>query len=224
MKTTTIAFVEDDHVLLKGLQDTFEREADFKVAGAYLSAERALGDADWANIRVLIVDIELPGMNGVDLVTHLTVKHPHLQIMVYTIAEDRPTVLSAIKRGAQGYLVKGSSSAALVAAVRELLEGGSPMTPKIAREIIRELQPRGDSPRSARTAETDAAEDQASLLSDREREILQWIAMGHSRSGIAKTLSISPGTVHSHIKSIYVKLQAHNRTEAINRARDLGEL
>lgn len=216
--STRLCLVEDDQVLLSGLRETFEREPDFTVAGAYLTAERALRDADWATIQVLIVDIELPGMNGVDLVTRLAVKYPHLQIMVYTIAEDRPTVLSAIKRGATGYLVKGSSSSALVTAVRELLQGGAPMTPKIAREIIRELQPRAEEPAE------DSEEEREMLLSDREREILQWISMGHSRAGIARTLNISAGTVHSHIKNIYTKLQAHNRTEAINRARDLGEL
>lgn len=216
--STRICFVEDDRVLLRGLRETFEREVDFTVAGSYLTAERALKDADWETIQVLIVDIELPGMNGVDLVTRLALKYPHLQIMVYTIAEDRPTVLSAIKRGATGYLVKGSSSSALVTAVRELLLGGAPMTPKIAREIIRELQPRAGEPG------VEGEEDREALLSDREREVLQWISLGHSRTGIARTLNISAGTVHTHIKNIYTKLQAHNRTEAINRARDLGEL
>lgn len=212
--TTRICFVEDDGVLLEGLRRAFEGERDFKIAGAYRTAERALSQADWRAIDVLIADIELPGMNGVDLVTRLAVQHKHLQILVYTIAEDRPTVLSAIRRGAHGYIVKDSPADEVVAAVRELIAGGAPMTPRIAREIIRELQP---APKNDKAPAPD-------MLSEREQEILQWVALGHSRSKIGETLFISPATVHSHIKNIYAKLQAHNRTEAINRARDLGVL
>lgn len=209
-----LCLVEDDHVLLQGLQRAFEGESDFAVAGAFRTAERALADVDWSAVDVLIVDLDLPGMNGIDLVTRLAVLHHHLHILVYTISEDRPTVLSAIRRGAHGYIVKGSSSALLVKAVRELLDGGAPMTPRIAREIIRELQPPAgkDKPAASDT------------LSTREQEILQWVALGHSRNKIADTLFISPATVHTHLKNIYAKLHAHNRTEAINRARDLGVL
>ena len=212
--TTRICFVEDDHVLLEGLRGAFEGEKDFEVAGAFRTAERALADVDWSTVDVLIADIDLPGMNGIDLVTRLAVQHKHLQILVYTIAEDRPTVLSAIRRGAHGYIVKDSPASEVVAAVRELLDGGAPMTPRIAREIIRELQP----------APKDENAPAADMLSEREQEILNWVALGHSRTKIAQTLYISPATVHSHIKNIYAKLQAHNRTEAINRARDLGVL
>ena len=211
---TRICFVEDDAVLLRGLISAFEKEEDFEVAGGFLTGERALAEIDWSTVQVLIVDIELPGMSGIDLVARLSGDYPDLQIIIFTIAEDRPTVLSAIKRGACGYLVKGLSSAGLVSAVRECLAGGAPMTPKIAREIIRELRP----------VESDQAGSGDDTLSEREQEILKWIALGHSRKQIAQTLFIAPSTVHTHIKSIYVKLQAHNRTQAINRARDIGML
>lgn len=212
--TTRICFVEDDGVLLEGLERTFKHETDFQIAGSYRTAERAWLEADWHMINVLIIDIDLPGMNGIDLITRLASQYRHLLILVYTIAEDRPTVLSAIRRGAHGYLVKDSTAGDVMASVRELLAGGAPMTPRIAREIIRELQP------AARPEMMPGAE----VLSARELEILQWIALGHSRGKIAGTLFISPATVHSHMKNIYAKLQAHNRTEAINRARDLGVL
>jgi DNA-binding NarL/FixJ family response regulator len=192
----------------------FEKERDFAVAGGFLTAERALAEIEWATVGVLIVDIELPGMSGIDLVARLSGDYPHLQIIIFTIAEDRPTVLSAIKRGACGYLIKGLSSAGLVSAVRECLAGGAPMTPKIAREIIRELQP----------VESSQTRSGSEILSEREQEILKWIALGHSRKQIAQTVSIAPSTVHTHIKNIYVKLQAHNRTQALNRARDIGML
>jgi DNA-binding NarL/FixJ family response regulator len=212
-----ICFVEDDKVLLEGLVNTFASQQAFDVAGAFGSAEDALQQMDWNSVEVLVVDIELPGISGVDLVTRVALEHPELRIMVYTIAEDRPTVLAAIKRGATGYLLKGSSASVLVTAVRDLLAGGAPITPKIAREIIRELQP----------ASTDAQVDEhraETLLTRREQEILGWVAQGHSRDKIAALIGISAGTVHTHIKNIYAKLQAHNRTEAINRARDLGEI
>jgi len=209
-----ICLVEDEKLLLETLRWAFHRAADFEVCGALPSAELALRTVKWASVDVLVADLELPGMNGGDLVCRLSQEFPGLKILVLTGREDRATVLSAIRRGACGYLVKGQPATEIVAAVREMVGGGAPMSPQVARMLLEEL--RGGAGRL--TGEETTGN---SFLTRRETEIVRWIALGHTRHQIGETLSISSATVHSHIKNIYSKLRAHNKTEAMNRARDL---
>ena len=181
-----------------------------QVTGAYATAERALAQTDWTHVNVLIVDLGLPGMSGIDLIGEVSGDHPQVNILVYTISEDRSIVLKAIRRGAHGYLLKGEAPQELVDPVRTLMKGGSPMSPKIAREIIRELQPGKVHPECP--------------LTPREIGILRLVANGHTNSRIGQILRISPQTVHTHLKNIYEKVHARNRMEASNKARDWGVL
>ena len=203
-----ICIVEDNKPLLENLRLLIEGEPGFRVIGAFSSAEAALAALPWQDANLLLVDIDLPGLSGVDLINKVHPRMPQLQILVYTISEDRDTVFAALKAGAMGYLLKGCPPRELIESLRNLHQGGAPMSPRIARKVIRELQ----------TPEGKGAE----LLSRREREILNAIALGKSYKEMAESLSLSSHTIHGHIKSTYEKLQAANRGEALQKARELG--
>ncbi|MBI5482094.1 MAG: response regulator transcription factor [Deltaproteobacteria bacterium] len=209
-----ICIVEDDRLLLESLCQLLGGERGVEVVGAYTSAEEAQREAPWAAVDVLLADINLPGASGVELIRARKLADPGLNCMAYTIFEDRSTVFAAIKAGACGYLLKGASPRELIESLRELHEGGAPMSPKIARKVILEIQ-QGD-----RTEEAAGAD----VLSRREVEILKLIEAGRSYKEIAAALGISAHTVHSHIKHIYEKVHAHGRNEALRRARNLGAL
>lgn len=204
-----ICIVEDNKPLLENLRILLEGEPGFSVTGGFTSAEEAMQKSPWKDVEVLLADIDLPGLSGVDLIRRLHPEYPKLQILVYTISEDRDTVFSAIKAGAMGYLLKGCPPRELIESLRCLYQGGAPMSPKIARKVIGALQAPGSKP-------------EEDLLSVRERSILSGIAVGRSYKEIGQTLGISPHTVHTHIKNIYEKLQAASRSEALRKARDLG--
>ena len=140
--------------------------------------------------------------------------HPGVNCMAYTVYEDRGTVFSAIKAGACGYLVKGCSPRELVESLRDLHQGGAPMTPRIARKVLLDIQERNGN----------AAGGEQVALSGRESDILRHVERGLSYKEIAATLQISPHTVHTHIKNIYEKVHATSRDEALRRARNLGVL
>ena len=183
------------------------KKSGISVVGAYATAEEALADALWDECRFLLADIDLPKMSGIELIAEVKKQYPSIISMVYTIYEDRETVFAAIKAGAHGYLLKGSSYEELLAGLRILKEGGSPMNPAIARKLIDEFH----------VAETTSAE-----LSIREIELLKLVARGMTYNEVAGELGISPNTVHTHIKNIYEKLQARNRQDALRKARNLG--
>lgn len=206
-----LCIIEDNPDLLANLRLLLGGEPGITVVGAFGSAEAALEDAPWDRCEVLLVDIDLPGLSGVDVIREVHPRHPHLQILVHTISENRATVFAALKAGAMGYLLKGSSPRDLIESLRTLHAGGAPMSPKIARKVILELQGQADLP------------DQAGLT-QRELEVLTGIAQGKSYKELADALGRSPHTIHAHIKSAYEKLQAANRTEALQKARSLGVL
>lgn len=183
-------------------------ERDFQVVGAYGSAEEALEGLATLLPDVMLVDIDLPGMNGIDLIREVKGRRPKVELMAFTIFEDRETVFSAIKAGASGYLVKGSPPREVVESLHTLYQGGAPMTPRIAKKVLLEM--RGQ------------CEEESESLTSRERAILLKIQQGLSYREIAADLVISPHTVHTHIKKIYEKLQAHGRDEALLKARRQG--
>jgi len=204
-----ICIVEDNKPLLENLRLLLEGEPGFSVAGVYASAEEALRALPWDGAEILLADIDLPGLSGVDLIRQVHQTNPAIQALVYTLSEERDTVFAAIKAGAMGYLLKGCPPRELIEALRSLYQGGAPMSPKIARKVIGEMQNPGKRP-------------EADLLSAREKDILSGIALGRSYKDLSQALNISPHTVHTHIKKIYEKLQAFSRSDALQKARDLG--
>jgi len=203
-----ISIVEDDTLLRENLKLLLGGETGIEVLDAYATAEDALVKLPQAPPDILLTDIGLPGMSGVELIRKIKDELPDVEIMAHTVFDDRETVFSAIKAGASGYILKGSSPRDLIDALHTLALGGSPMSPKIARKVIREFQ--------------DAPRDEQFLLSPRERDIVKEVETGSTYKDIARKFGISPHTVHTHIKNIYEKLHAKNRKTALVAARRKG--
>lgn len=202
-----IALVEDNSLTRETLKLLLSGEPSVLSVETYETGEELLADLEHTSPNVLLVDLDLPGMHGIELIQHVKYFTPQTEIMVYTIFEDRENVFAAIKAGASGYILKGSSPRELIESLQSLHQGGAPMSPKIARKIIREFQ---------------QAEEEENPLSHKERNVVRCIELGLSYKEIAERLCISPHTVHTHIKNIYEKLQANGRRDALSRARKLG--
>ncbi len=211
-----ICIVDDNQTLLENLKLLLGGEPDMVIAGAFPSAEAALEGVAWEQVDVLLADIDLPGISGVDLIKRVKAGYPGLDALAYTIFEDRAVVMSAIKAGASGYLLKGSTPRVLIESLRELFDGGAPMSPKIARKLIAELQ--------LQSGAESEPESSAGDLTAREIAILKLIEKGLSYTEIGDNLHISTHTVHSHIKKIYGKVHAGSRLEMLRKARRLGAI
>ncbi len=203
-----VMIVEDNPLLLENLRLLLSGEQGINVAAAVGSAEEALRAIKGTAPDVMLVDLGLPGMSGVELIKKVKDRSPGTEIITHTVFEDRESVFSAIKAGASGYILKGSTPRELIEALNNLHQGGAPMSPKIARKVIQEFQ------------EETAGEQY--LLSKREQEIVREIEKGLSYKEIADRFNISPHTVHTHIKKIYEKLHAKDRQEALVKARKKG--
>ena len=203
-----LIIIEDDPLLLENLTLLLSGEEGLSVAGSYRSAEDALRGLRNAKPEVMLTDLGLPGMSGVDLIKKVKEEMPSLEIMAHTVFEDREMVFSAIKAGASGYILKGSSPREVIESIHALYKGGAPMSPKIARKIIHEFQ--------------DDVVSEQYLLTQREKEIVKRVEEGLTYKEIGERLSISTHTVHTHIKNIYEKLQAKDRNDAIIKARKRG--
>jgi two-component system NarL family response regulator len=205
-----LLIVEDNSLLLQNLNLLLSGEAGFKVVGACETAEEALGLLPKVSPEILLVDLGLPGMSGIELIRRAKAMMPDLDIMAYTVFEDKNTIFSAIKAGASGYLLKGTTPRELIESIVELYHGGAPMSPNIARSLITEFQSEDD--------------DGQSLLSNREKDVLRHLGKGMTYKEMAESMNISIHTVHTHIKNIYEKLQARNQQEAVLKARKKGIL
>ena len=206
-----IIVVEDDARFTKVMRMALAREPDFEVTHAFCSAEEALGHSPWPDVDVLICDLGLPGMGGVEYIALAKERAPQLVALAYTLNEDRDMVFAALRAGASGYLLKGCSNLDLGVSIRNILEGECPMSPAIARRLLEYFLA------NAPLSETDP-------LTSRETEIVRMLADGLMYKEVAGRLGISWHTVHSHVKGIYVKLQAAGKKQAILRARSLGYL
>jgi two-component system NarL family response regulator len=203
-----LVIVEDDPILLESLKLLLSGESGITVAGGFSSAEEALRSLKKVSPDVMLADLGLPGMSGIELIKRAKEEMPRIEIMAHTVFEDRENVFSAIKAGASGYILKGSTPREIVEAIHEINKGGAPMSPKIARKVIHEFQ--------------DEAVGELYILSLRERDIVKCIEQGLTYKEISLRLGISSHTVHTHIKNIYEKLQAKDRGEALIKARKTG--
>lgn len=206
---TRVAIVEDHEKTREYLAALFGGADGIALAGVYGNGGDAIGSLAESSPDVFIVDLNLPDMSGIDVIRTLREKVPRLEILVLTIHENREHLFLALQAGATGYLVKGTSSGEIINAVSMLMAGGAPMSPVVARYVIEEFQ----DVKGAR---------ESSTLTRREREVLQGIASGLSEKKLADSLSLSPHTIHTHIKKIYRKLQVNSRAEAVLKARNKG--
>ena len=203
----SLAIVEDLDVVRNGLKDFISLSTDFLVVGSYKSGEEALQKLPETKPDIVIMDINLPGMSGIECIRQVKDKSPGTQFMMFTVYENDEKVFEALKAGASGYLLKNTGLLQIAESVKELHEGGSPMSANIARKMVNLV--RGDSDKKTPFLD---------LLSPREKEILQLLAKGLLYKEIAEQLNITTGTVRIHIHKIYEKLHVQNRTEAINKA------
>ena len=205
-KPVAISIVEDQDDIRLALERIFQDSTEFLFLSSYCNAEDALQDLPAANPDIVIMDINLPGMNGIECIKKVKLLCPQMQFMMFTIYENHEHVLEALSAGASGYILKNTSSQKIKEAVKELYDGGAPMNSHIARKLVAAFQ-----------KNTAADPQKAYNITGREKEILHLLAKGYLYKEIAGDLGISTGTVKQHIHKIYEKLHVQNRTEAINK-------
>ena len=208
----SISIVEDNDKLRGTLAKVIGRADGFKFLTDYGNAEDALADLPKVKPEVVLMDINLPGMNGVECVRKLKAILPQTQVMMLTVYEDTENIFNALAAGANGYLLKRTPTKELIEAIREVHRGGSPMTTHIARLVVQSFQ------KPAPTAPQPAGGNgggELSELSEREQQVLDLLAQGLIYKEIADKLNIGYETVHTYIRRIYEKLQVRTRTEAV---------
>jgi DNA-binding NarL/FixJ family response regulator len=200
---TSVSIVEDNEKLRGTLARVINRAEGFRCVSDYGNAEDALKDLPQVRPDVVLMDINLPGMNGVECVRQLKQMLPQTQVMMLTVYEDTENIFNALTAGANGYMLKRTSSKELLEAIHEVHRGGSPMTMHIARKVVQSFQ------KTAATAQP------TENLSEREQQVLDLLSQGLMYKEIADKLAISYETVHTYIRRIYEKLQVRTRTEAV---------
>jgi DNA-binding NarL/FixJ family response regulator len=194
--------VEDDVNLQSLMARWLQQESDLELVNMYSDAESALAGIPVDRPDVVLMDINLPGLNGIECVAQLKPNLPDTQFAMVTVYEDADKILQALKVGATGYLLKQTPRAGVIEAIRELYRGGSPMTPNIARKVVQSFQ-------AKKPVITDP------VLTGRELDVMNLLAQGYPYKEITSLLNISQGTLYTYIRRVYEKLQVHSRFEAM---------
>lgn len=198
-----VSIVEDKKDIREGLTYLINSSEGYKCVGSFANGEEALEDIPRLDVHVVLMDINLPEMDGIACVRALKARCPSLQIIMLTVYEDAERIFQALASGASGYLLKRTPPAKLMESIAEVHRGGSPMSSEIARKVVQSFQ----KPNS-NVNETDK-------LTAREKEILTHLAKGFTYKEIGDEMFISDETVRSHLRRIYEKLHVHSRTEAV---------
>jgi DNA-binding NarL/FixJ family response regulator len=207
---TRVAFVEDDPVTTARFEQIIGQTDDLLLVAQACTVADGLALVEQGGYDVLLCDLGLPDGSGATLIRESNRRHPDADIIVITIFAEQSKVIDSIKAGARGYLLKDENLAQCVDRIREVQGGGSPISPLIARQLLRQLQPAaGES-------------DEAGLLSPREVEVLNLLARGFSYGEIADFLSLSPQTIGTFVKRLYRKLEVKSRSEAVFEASSRG--
>jgi DNA-binding NarL/FixJ family response regulator len=205
--TKTVMIVEDNQGLRRQLLQILESAPDIQCAGAYVSAETALPEILKQKPDVVLMDIKLPGMSGIQCVAEIKKTAPNIQILMVTVYEDSERIFRALKAGASGYLIKSSPPEQLLESIRDVYKGGAPMSSHIARKVVQHFHLLGPSVQESEN------------LSPREQEVLDLLAMGFIYKEIGSKLNISSETVRTYVKNICQKMHVRSRLEAIARHR-----
>lgn len=210
MDTIRVAIVEDNNDLRQALEQIVSMADGFTLAGSCINGEEALDKIPALSPQVILMDINLGGISGIDCVQMLKEQHPEMLFMMCTVLEEDEKIFEALKAGASGYILKKTAPAKLLEAIKELNEGGAPMSSLIARKVVSAFQPKQAVLQQSKTEPLDT-------LSKREKEILEMVAKGLIYKEIADQLFISAETVKKHVYHIYEKLHVNNRVEAVNK-------
>ena len=204
-----VAIVEDNNDIRQALEQIIESSEDYVLAGSCANGEEALIKLPLVNPKVVLMDISLGGISGIEVVRELKVTHPEILFMMCTIYDEDEKIFEALNAGANGYILKKTSPAKLLEGIRELIEGGAPMSSQIASKVVKAFQ-NLPAPAIPGTSALD-------VLSRREKEILEMLSTGLLYKEISEKLSISAETVRKHVYHIYEKLHVSNRIEAVNK-------
>ena len=206
--------IADDHPLFReGLRTLLQSGSDTEVVGEAATGEETITQASMLQPDVILMDINMPGINGIEATRRILHTSPHISILIVTMYEDDDSVFAAMRAGAHGYLLKGADQEETLRAIKAVSRGEAIFSPAIAKRLIRYFTP-------TRVA---APPPQAfPELTEREREILTLLSLGHNNAEIAQHLVLSPKTVRNHLSNIFNKLQVADRAQAIIRARDAG--
>jgi DNA-binding NarL/FixJ family response regulator len=196
-----VAIVEDDDVIRRGLEYILTHSKDYECIGAYNSAEAAIKNLSIDEVDVILMDINLPGMTGIECVKRLKTQRKDLNVMMLTIYDSNENIFGSLAAGASGYILKNTPSEEILKSIKELHDGGAPMSNDIARKVIQLFHHK--------------PQKKEEELTKREHEIVDQLAKGLTYEEIADKLFISVETVRFHIKNIYNKLHVHSRTEAV---------
>ena len=205
-----ITIFDDNRNIRESITMLLKTVRDFEVVGSFSHVLDCVEDIRESNPDVILMDIEMPGMTGIEAVKFITREFPHIQVLMQTVFEDDERVFDSICAGASGYILKNHLNTKLIDAIRELQFGGSPMSPTIARKVLGKLQ------QIPQHVQPQVAPDYQ--LSPREKEVLACIVNGLAYKMIADQLNISYETVRSHVKKIYDKLHVASLTEAVAKA------
>jgi len=197
-----VVIIEDDETIRNGFSYLINNTKNYSVVNTYASVEQAFSKLASDSPQVILLDIELPGIKGIDAIPKIKQLLPKVHVLMLTVYDNEDNVFNALTKGASGYLTKSDSTDKIIDAIQEVMDGGAPMSMNIAKIVIKSFHKNQNSP-----------------LTRRETEILEQVANGKSRSKIAKDMFIDLETVKSHIKNIYVKLNVHSREDAIKEAK-----
>jgi DNA-binding NarL/FixJ family response regulator len=201
-----VVIVEDEHSIRQGLSVLINGTPGFRCTGAFVSMEQALPEIDADPPHVVLVDIGLPGMSGIEGIRRIKARHRDLLMLVLSVYDDDDRIFSALCAGACGYLLKKTPPAKLLESLRECVAGGAPMSPEVAHRVIelfREFRP---------------PEKVDYRLTPHEQRLLKMLVQGHNYSTAADQLGVSVNTVSFHMKNVYEKLQVHSKSEAVAKA------
>lgn len=204
-----VSIVEDDPTIRQILTEWISRAEGFRCHSVHDSAESALAKLPEEKPRIVLVDINLPGQSGIECVRRLKPTMPDTQFMMLTVYEDTGHIFDALKAGASGYLLKRTPREELIASLKQVQEGGSPMTSYIARKVVQSFY------------QTPAERSETEGLSPREREVLELLARGYFYKEITEALGISMSTVNTHVRRVYEKLHVHSRAQAVAKLADM---
>ncbi len=204
-----VLVVEDQAKILKAQLKLLETFDEIEIVGSAMSGESALEEVERTNPEVILLDLGLPQMSGMDVTREVKKKHPEIEILIFTIFDEEEKVTEAITAGAAGYLLKGAPVEKIVEAISDVKAGGAVIQPNLARALLRLVKEGAQNQRTLPPGEV------VSVLTDRELEILQIIAKGLSNNEAAKVLGLSKATIRTHLEHIYEKLDVTNRVEAV---------